>query len=359
MRAIDRVEIRSGEIYDFLSSIYRLTNNERLIEHFKELTPGYRPVGEIIDWIVSAARRTPETIREKMDLYFNWQAPLGMRVSHLISERDLSKLSEFFEEVSGVSARDMLRDFLLIGLGPRTVGFDESIIEALIEDQEKALVFLAERAVLTPHQKAIMLEFFADPNSMKEDFLYLLQWYAEHIFPSVPYSVREIGESVSALKKNLADRGEEYLLKLIDNMHYEELREERKVILAVSYFVENAQGGVFHPLAKNDLFIVGYKLISSVLEETPLHLTALRFKALGNEKRLRLLNTLFGKRYTGYDLSRKLKMSNAEVTESFSSLVVCGLVRTYRTSDGIYFTADRQEVIELLSRDLKPESYSD
>jgi len=33
-----------------------------------------------------------------------------------------------------------------------------------------------------------------------------------------------------------------------------------------SYFIENAQGGIFRPRAESDVFIVGFKFVSSVLE---------------------------------------------------------------------------------------------
>jgi len=49
-------------------------------------------------------------------------------------------------------------------------------------------------------------------------------------------------------------------------LHYEELNEDRKILLVLSYFIENAQGGIFHPRAENDVFIVGFNFVSSVLE---------------------------------------------------------------------------------------------
>lgn len=353
MRTLDRVEIRKGKIYDFLPSIYRLVNNERLIAHFKELTPDYRPTGEIRDWANATVKNLPETVFEKMKVYFDWRTPLAMRLSSLISEKDLSTPEEFFQELERLSPRDILRDFLLIGLGPRSTGFDERMMEDLLQDQQKALVFLAEKVVLTPLQKTVMLDFFSSPELMKEDFGYLLRWYGEHIFPSVPYDGAEVARSEISLIKNLERKGEEYLLKLIDNMHYEELEERRKIILSISYFVENAQAGIFHPQAANDLFIVGYRLVNSALEEDPLRLACTRFRALGKENSLKLLKVLLDRRYTGYELSRKLKMSNAELTEAFSALLACGLVKTYRTSEGVYFAAEREEVIGMLSEEFK------
>ena len=116
---------------------------------------------------------------------------------------------------------------------------------------------------------------------MKDDFVYLLEWYAQHIFPTISYDEGDMEESERDLIKNLQSRGEEYLLKLIDNMRYDELEDGRKILLAISYFVENAQGGVFHPRARNDLFVVGYRFVNSVLEDDPLRQAAARYRAMG------------------------------------------------------------------------------
>ena len=46
----------------------------------------------------------------------------------------------------------------------------------ILGDQLGALVFLADKAVLSSKQKAVMLDFISSPESMKDDFLHLLLW---------------------------------------------------------------------------------------------------------------------------------------------------------------------------------------
>ncbi|MBN2252341.1 MAG: winged helix-turn-helix transcriptional regulator [Kosmotogaceae bacterium] len=349
MNTLERVKIRFGRPFDFLPSIYRLTNNERLAKHFEELTPGYRPVGELAEWVRTTKKNLPGTILEKMSLYFDWKAPLGMRISPVMSEESFESVQVLLQKIASISPKDMIKDFLLIGLGPRSVGYDEVIVERILEDQKEALVFLAEKAVFTPQQKAVMLDFISDPEKMKEDYLHLLQWYEEHVYSHSPYDGKRLKESCEYLERNLSTYGNDYLLKLTDNLHYEELDEDRKILLVLSYFIENAQGGIFHPRAETDVFIVGFNFVSSVLERDSISIASRRYGALSNPNRIRLLNALFGKRLTGYELSRAMKLSNAELTEAFSALVACGLVKTFRLNDRIIFTAEKDEVIKMLT----------
>ena len=247
----------------------------------------------------------------------------------------------------------MIKDFLLIGLGPRSVGYDEGIVDRILENQKGSLVLLAEKVVLTPQQKAVTLDFISDPEKMKEDYLHLLQWYEEHMHSSSPYDEKRLKESRENLQRNLSTFGNDHLLKLTDIMHNEELEEEGKMVLVLSYFIKNAQRGILHPRAKNDVFLIGYNYVSSLLEGDPVANASRRYGALSNSNRIRLLNSLFAERLTGYELSRKMKLSNAELTETFSALVACGLVKTVRESDRIIFTADREEVIDMLTGEIK------
>ena len=179
-----------------------------------------------------------------------------------------------------------------------------------------------------------MLDFISSPESMKDDFLHLLLWHGEHVYSSVQYEDELVAESRRSLERNLSTFGNDYLLKLTDNMHNEEFEEERKMVLVLSYFIENAQRGILHPRAKNDVFLIGYNSVSSLLESDPVANVSRRYGPLSNSNRIRLLNSLFGERLTDYELSRKMKLSNAELTETFSALVACGLSRLYERAIG-------------------------
>ena len=157
------------------------------------------------------------------------------------------------------------------------------------------------------------------------------------MYSSSPYDEKRLKESRENLQKNLSTFGNDYLLKLTDIMHNEELEEEGKMVLVLSYFIKNAQREILHPRAKNNVFLIGYNSVSSLLESDPVASASRRYGALSNSNRIRLLNSLFAERLTGYELSRKMKLSNAELTETFSALVACSLVKTVRErSDSLY-----------------------
>ncbi len=92
-----------------------------------------------------------------------------------MSEESFESVQVLLQRIASISPKDMIKNFLLIGLGPSSVGYDEGIVDRILENQKRSLVLLAEKAVLKPQQKAVMLDFISDPEKMKEDYLHLLQ----------------------------------------------------------------------------------------------------------------------------------------------------------------------------------------
>ena len=168
-----------------------------------------------------------------MSLYFDWKAPLGMKISPVMSEESFENVRVLLQRIASVSPKDMIKDFLLIELGAKSVEYDEGVVDRILHNQKEALVFIAKKAVLTSQQKAVMLDFISNPEKIKEDDLHLLKWYEEHVYSTSPYDVKRLKKSRKYLQRNLSTHRNEYLLKLMDNLHYEELNEDRMILLVL------------------------------------------------------------------------------------------------------------------------------
>jgi len=101
----------------------------------------------------------------------------------------------------------MVKDFLLTGLGPRPVGYDQGVGDRILDNHKEAVVFLSEKALLTSQQKAVMLDSISDPEKMKKDHLHLLQWYEEHLYSTSLYDEKRLKESREYLQRNLYTHG--------------------------------------------------------------------------------------------------------------------------------------------------------
>ncbi len=156
-----------------------------------------------------------------------------MRISPVMSEESFEDDRVLLQRIASVSPKDMIKDFLFIELGAKSVEYDEGVVDRILHNQKEALVFIAKKAVLTSQQKAVMLDFISNPEKMKEDDLHLLKWYEERVYSTSPYDEKRLKESRKYLQRNLSTHGNEYLLKLTDNLHYEELNEDRMILLVL------------------------------------------------------------------------------------------------------------------------------
>lgn len=347
INTMERIIVHHSVTYDFLASIYRLTNNEFLVKFYENLSMEneYRPDKRILEWVTETREKLPENIVDRMKVFFDWQIPFGMRYLSLIASGKCESVEAFITYLKTISERDLLRDFLLLGFGPRAVSVNEREINEVIIDEKKFIVFLSKKLALKNEHKAIILEFYSNLSKMKEDLIYLLDWYQENVFKKrIPYIERMIKKDEEDIKCNLKKYGEPYLLKLIENMDYSEADSDRKIVLAVSYYMENSIASVFHPFVKRDLFFIGYKYVNLALDNLKEQGILKVYRALGDIRRLSMLKLISAERLTGYELSKKMNLTGSEVTACFTVLLDAGLIKTYRTENGIYFSADMEEI---------------
>ena len=357
MKNMERVIIHHSITYDFLASIYRLNNNDFLLKLFNEISAenAYVPDPRIQEWVTETREKLPENIVELMNRYFDWQAPFGMRYLSLIASGGSERIEDLILFLYNIPERDLIRDFLLLSFGPRAVKVDEKELDSILDDEERLMVFLSKKMALKMEHKVMVLEFFTNPARMKEDLIYLLEWYQENIFRKrIPYVERTLKGSIEELSSNLEKYGEPYLMRLIENMDYSEAASDRRIVLSISYYVENLSASIFHPLAKNDLFFIGYRYIRSTLNNLFNDDSSRVFRALADDRRLEMLRLIAGKRLTGYELTQEMSLSGSEVTECFTVLLDAGLIRTSRTEEGIYFSTSmdnvRSRVLDSLDR---------
>ena len=117
--------------------------------------------------------------------------------------------------MKGLPPKQILEYFLYSDYGPElekdgniTI---EEIVDRLTIDEKETFIFIAQRMIHSPSEKANILEFFEGPEKMKEDYIQLLEWYYENIFSSVEEDIRKLNkEKLEELKKRIPDVREKH-----------------------------------------------------------------------------------------------------------------------------------------------------
>ncbi|HNR79464.1 MAG TPA: hypothetical protein PKG85_04410, partial [Mesotoga infera] len=73
--------------YDFLSSLFRLQNNELIMERFKRLPANLEiePNERILKWVEKTRKALPDGIREKLGIFFDRESFFALFLTNHIA----------------------------------------------------------------------------------------------------------------------------------------------------------------------------------------------------------------------------------------------------------------------------------
>lgn len=349
---MDKVTIHHSNAYDFLAGMYRLNNNEKLIEIKFELglDDKVKFNDDILKWVETSRGKLTSQIRDWLDLFFNYESFFGICLVRYIADKDLKSADELLDYIRGLPCKDILGRFLGTGYG-NTVGSEQ--IEEMLANNKAAVSYIEKNISLPSKQKWELLQFFLDPDSMKEKLLQLFEWYYGNIFKMDIKSAEDaVIKQEKELEKKLRMYGEEYL-KLLVETEYTKNKVAKPIVIALSYYYEIANLCTFGHDGAADLYMFGYRYPALIAEGKHALISSVSiFKALADETRLNIIKLLCQRPWYGNELAQELKLSNSTISYHMSMLLLNGFVEDVREDNRSYFSLDIEKVKKILSNAL-------
>lgn len=350
MDIIDRVEIQHSVVSDFLASMFRLNNNQTIIEGYYELEfeQNIKLNEDILNWVKKSRKIIPPSIQEKFDVFFNKETFFGTCLICPASCMHINDVESFIKYTAELPCEDIIREFLNTGFGTGEE-VDRSFVERLINDEKEAVIFIDSKLSIPSRQKWELLQFFLNPKRMKDDLVELLSWYYDNIYKNELEFIDEIIKKHEVqLEEKLRRFGSDYL-KLLTGTDYSGSRSLNSVIISVSYFSElSVFSGSRNEFSK-DIYVIGYRYPEILVKGKHTLLTgAQMFKALADETRLNIVKLLSKRPWYGHELAQKLNLSNSTVSYHLSMLEVNDFVKNVRVENRSYFKCDIENVKKIL-----------
>ncbi|MGE5630457.1 MAG: ArsR/SmtB family transcription factor [Caulobacteraceae bacterium] len=346
---MDKVTVHHSTAYDFLAGMYRLNNNEKLVELISELDTADKIKfnDEILKWVENSRRKFTKEIKERLDLFFNYESFFGVCLINDIASKDINNAKAFIRYVEQLPLAYILKSFLGTGYGPEDITEEQT--EKMLGNHKDAIAFIEKNISLPSQQKWELLQFFLDPEGMKDKLLELFRWYYENIFSSEEEKLDEtVRKYEKELKKKLETYGEEYLKLLVDT-DYSKSKGVEKIFISSSYYCEISSMKSSREDTGVDLYILGYRYPEVIAEGRHTLLTNVNmFKALADETRLNIIKLLSERPWYGNELAQKLKLSNSTISYHMSMLIVNGFVESSREDNRYYFSMDINKVKKIL-----------
>lgn len=325
--------------YDFLCSIMRLYNNP-------ELTPKSSPNPEVLEWVSKYSAIVPPGIRETASSFFNMETSFGLTLVGLIGQSQAETVPDFISYLEALPPQQILACFLYSGVGPGT-DITTDLVAAMQDDQRKAYRFVQEQLSFSPQEKWRVLEYLLQPAETIKRFAELLRWHYDNIYC---HDEDKVAAFLAEANRELRERlryDEEYLRLMIP---YDKGRPPRALTIALSYYYESAS--LYDVMEAT--YVFGFRYHDDIESRHSVFSGVQVFKALADETRLQMLKLLLQRPWYGHELAQRLEISNSTVSHHISILALCGMVKTYKKENRVYYELDagevRQIAVEALER---------
>jgi DNA-binding transcriptional ArsR family regulator len=346
MKLLRNTYLVHSEFFDFLASLFRLNNNEKLISSLSDVSK-LKPDSVIKDWVESAKKSIPEDIKQKMNLFFNYETFYGMCLIGELNEFmdcDGISINDALSRLESFSPLKILEIFMGSGYSTQDEEDIESLVMELVKDSKKAADYINNKLPIPSEYKWDLFQFFINPDSMKNEFLELLRWYYEHIYINILSTAEEnTKEYEKYFIKQVSIYGEDYLKSL----NLSGYKTGNKTMIAFSYFYEFSD--LSHDGDNFNFYMLGLKYTEAISMYThSASSNAQMFKALSDETRLNILKLLSKRKWYGKELALKLKLSNSTVSYHLSMLLINGFIKEENSDNKIYYTFDKENTKKIL-----------
>lgn len=323
-----------SEFFDFLASLYRINNNEKLIQ---SAASKLKPDKNLQKLIQSIKSKIPEDRNKEIKIFFNYETFYGICLIHEFMNCDNITIEEALNTLEGTSPLKILESFISTGYNLDDEKNAESLVKELINDDKKAVEYINSKVMIPQEYKWDLLNFFINPEDMKKELIGLLRWYYENIYK---YILNTVEDKTRKYEKHLVKQS--FLEQLNFNSD-----SKNTTIIAFSYFYEFAQ---LHSCSyTSDFYLTGLRFIeNSSNDKKTIFSNVQMYKSLADETRLSILKLIYKKKSYGKEIAFKLGLSNSTVSYHISMLLLNGFIRQEKSDNKIFYTFNKDNMKKIL-----------
>ncbi|RDI45757.1 ArsR/SmtB family transcription factor [Falsibacillus pallidus] len=326
----------SSPVFEFLASLYIVHNNEKIKPKKSEyeLHPTLKSCLERIGSAMNLEQK------KEVDIFFHYETFIGLSLIRFSFETNTHQdIEQFLVRLADTPAADLFTYLL-------QTGYTSKEIES-INDPGEVLDFINESTI--PESEKWKLTFlYVNREETKERLISLLKNYYVSIFKNeLDLALEHHEESYLIIKDAGVLSSRSKALEIFPYLSKDTVLDPMtEVIFAPSFFyghasmVSNKEGsilclyGINQPENGQPEGWTEEKLLDAL-------------KIIGDEKRLKLMKMLSKSPFYGYELAKKLNLSNSTVSHHLSLLTSYEIVTSKRMENKVYFELNKEKVQEL------------
>lgn len=351
MSIADKLEIKHSIGYDFLLSMRRLhcKDHKEWFSNMSVLEGKLEPDPDISIWINENSEKLTPSIKELFEKFFDYETTFGITIISELLMSNIDSVDSLIKYIKEKPAKELVKTFLNTGLGPYVKDRDFSI-DKIFDNEKEMLVFVSESMLFNTKQKALLLEFIDNPETTKEEYIYLLEWYQENIFKSISKTTSKRGrEGEKLLVKYLAEYGEDYFWSFCPLDLRDQVSEFNRIILIPSYFVD-IYSGLSVNIEEGVLTVsAGIGLLKFLGENRDPYFSAgMLFHALSDTECLKILRLVNNREVPAGEIAKELNLKNHDLTSKLVRLSMSHLIKCTTSNDNLTISTIGEEVKKIV-----------
>jgi DNA-binding transcriptional ArsR family regulator len=350
------VKIHNCRSYDFLASLFRLQNNELILERFDKLpvSLNLRPDKRIADWVEKTRRSLTSGIRERLSTFFDRESFFALFLTNHIKAQALDEPESLIDYLSSLSDRELTVNFLCSGHGytEGSSALDPSLASASDID---LVQYVSKNMAMPTKQKAILLKLCDNPADARKQLMHLLIWYNEKIFRTLPFDLEaETRPSLERMSQLLQEMGAG-LPGLLTGSLVEEFQEDaHSTSISLSFFYEIIMLKGRIPALGEEILVVGHRYLDRVIPAKKKTASVVDlFEVLSSDKNLRILSALSKEPLTTTEVALSARLTNVEVTDYLSQLLRYGIISSLSENGREVFSVNPADLSKRVSLSLE------
>lgn len=319
---------KTGEIYDFIASLYVIMNYEELV---KEDDSKYIKTAQNIKYekIFNGEKYSYEKVKlyfPNDDIFFKL-----VNISEIYNNPNRYSIEEFIKSLLNIEEKQILKKI------SKTL-----TIEKDIELSLNNLIKLLKDTDISIDAKWLLSCIINDSNKSLAEFCAILLQYNKK-YPSLFKKEKaQLDKFTKEQKKLVEKNNESYVLKILENFLSKEFISNIKEVIVTTSFTQEI---VINIEEKNKVVLcigVNYKETMVNRHSTEKHMLVL--KNISDETRYKIIKLLLEKDYYGQELSKILKITTATVSYHMNYLLLAGIVSVTKKEQKIYYSLNKESL---------------
>ncbi|MCO7125534.1 metalloregulator ArsR/SmtB family transcription factor [Sporolactobacillus shoreicorticis] len=333
----------TSPVFELLAAMFRVATPSQIQSDDVLMIKG--KAIQLKQWVDQRRLLLPSNVKDELDVFFSYESFLGLTLIRYAWETKAHQdVALFLKALTKLDAREWFAYFLHTGYGSG---------DSVDPNQLSTTTAAIDQSNLPEQEKWKLLYLYVHKEETKQRVIQLLRTFYGLISDEFKYFLAQQQVVLDQVKDFAESLGADSFLMRVSKKYQMPVNQMDEIVLAPSVFYD--QWSFTTSTDSFCLFLFGIRQLP--FEESAYSADKDKvdqaFKVLADEKRLSIIRLLNRSPLYGYELGKRLNLSNSTISHHLSLLASYDLVRPVRNENRVYYEVKNDQIKKLMEQMLQ------